>query len=141
MEFKITKQETVAKIKAEVKAAIVEDIMNYLRDKYGDEMVAMVRTGGQTKVNEIAFIVGSVDNDGDVQDIVVTINPTVKEFASRKTANKTYVPFDFCAARDAYEEYVTEKEAKAAENAEKKAKKTAADQARREAAKAAKEAK
>ena len=88
---------------------------------------------------KIAFIVGSADNDGDVQDIVVTINPTVKEFANRKTANNTYVPFDFCAARDAYEEYATEKEAKAAENAEKKAKKIAADQARREAAKAAKE--
>lgn len=139
MDYKITKQETVAKIKADVKAAIVEDIMTYLRGKYGNEFVAMVRTGGQTKVNEIAFVVGTADNEGDIQDIVVTINPTVKEFANRKTANKTYVPFDFAAARDDYDEYVIEKEAKAAESAEKKAKKIAADQARREAAKAAKE--
>lgn len=140
MDYQITKQDTVAKIKAEVKATIVEDIMNYLKSKYGEDMVAMVRTGGQTKVNEIAFVFGTADNEGDIQDIVVTLNPTVKEFANRKTANKSYVPFDFGAARDAYDAYVEEKEAKAAESAEKKAKKIAEDQARREAAKAAKEA-
>ena len=130
-QYEVTKQQTVSAIKADVKQKITEFLMEAIAREFGPEAVAMVRTGNTTKVNEIGFIFGEATNGEDVEPIVVTLNPTVKEFASRKTDKRTYEPFDFAAAKVCYETYIEEKDAKAAEAAEKKAKKIAADQAAR----------
>lgn len=139
IQAEVTKTNGVSTIKTDVKARITEVLMNALAAEFGPEAVAMVRTGNTTKVNEIGVIVGEATNEGETAPIVVTVNPTVKEFAARKTDKRSYEPFDFSAAKAAYEIYVDEKEAKAAEAAEKKAKKIAADEAARAKAKAAKE--
>lgn len=128
----ITKENTVTKIKGDVKQEVIEFIMESLREKYGEDSVAMVRTGNSTsKTNEIGVIIDTADNNGDENPICVTINPTVKEFANRKTDKRTYVPFDFAAAKDAYITYLEDKAIKDEENARNKAKKIANDEARR----------
>lgn len=129
--YEVTKQNTVTAIKADVKAKITEFLMEAIAREFGPEAVAMVRTGNTTKVNEIGFIFGEATNEGETASIVITLNPTVKEFVARKTDKRTYVPFDFAEAKAAYDEYIEDKEAKAAEAAEKKAKKIAADEAAR----------
>lgn len=134
--YTVSKENSVSNIKAQVKAALVTEFIDYLADKYGEDAVGMIRTGTTSKTNEIGFIVDEVTGeDGEVNPLVVTINPTVKEFANRKTDKKTYTAFNFIAARNAYDAYADEKEAKAADAAEKKAKKIASDKARREKAK------
>lgn len=138
MNYEVTKQMTEKKISTEVKERIVAFLMEAIASEFGPEAVGMVRTGNTTKVNEIAFVVGTA-TDGDEQtSIVVTVNPSVKKFTSGETKRGTYEPFDFIAAKKAYETYINEKEAKAAEAAEKKAKKIAADEAARAKAKAEK---
>lgn len=136
--YEVTKQNTVATIKADVKQRITEFLIEAIAREFGPEAVAMVRTGNTTKVNEIGFIFGEATNEGETAPIVVTVNPTVKEFATRKTDKRSYEPFDFAAAKAAYDTYIEEKEVKAAEAAEKKAKKIAADEAARAKAKAEK---
>ena len=136
----VTKTNGVKAIKDSVKARLTEILMTALIAEFGEDAVAMIRTGNTTKVNEIGVIVGEATNEGETAPIVVTVNPTVKEFATRKTDKRSYEPFDFAAAKAAYDTYIEEKEVKAAEAAEKKAKKIAADEAARAKAKAAKEA-
>lgn len=135
-QYEVTKQQTVSTIKVDVKQKVIEFLMEAIAREFGPEAVAMVRTGNTTKVNEIGFIFGEATNGEDVESIVVTLNPTVKEFAYRKTDRRTYEPFDFAAAKAAYDTYIEGKEAKAAEAAEKKAKKIAADEKARAKAKA-----
>lgn len=130
--YTVSKDNSVSKIKADVKADITAALIDFLKERYGEDGVGMVRTGSTSKTNEIAVIVGEAENEGETNAVVVTINPTVKEFANRKTDKRTYTAFDFVAARDAYDTYVDEKEAKAAEAAESKAKKIARDKAARE---------
>lgn len=131
--YTINKDQTVSKVKAEVKANVTEFILECLKEKYGADSVAMVRTGGTTKTNEIGFIVDTAENEGETNPICVTLNPTVKEFANRKTTKREYTAFDFGAAALAYENYLYEKEAKADEAARAKEKKIAKDKAAREA--------
>lgn len=131
--YQISKESTVTKIKAEVKQTVTEFIIEALREKYGEDAVAMVRTGNTSKTNEIGFIFDTAENGDESNPIVVTINPTVKEFANRKTDKRTYTAFDFTAAKVAYEDYLDEKEAKAAEAASTKAKNIARDEAKRKA--------
>ena len=132
MDFTVSKELTVNKIKTVVKAAVNEAIINALNELVGEENVMMVRTGsGDSKTNEIGFIVGSGTNDGDTNPICITLNPTVKEFVARATAKKTYEPFDIYAANQVYNDYLADKATKESEAAEKKAKKIAADKAAR----------
>lgn len=134
MNYTITKEMTVSKIKADVKATMIEKFIEFLAAEYGAENVGMVRTGNASKVNEIAVIVGEAGVEGGATNpIVVTVNPSTKEFAERQTANKTYEPFDFVAARDAYDTYVEETVAKAEAAAAAKEAKKAKDAAAREA--------
>ena len=127
----ITKDNTITKVKADKKAEVTEKIMAYLAGEYGEDAVAIVRTGNTSKTNEIAVIVDTAEVEGETNPIVVTINPTVKEFANRKTDKKTYTAFDFTAAKDEYETYVADKATKDAEKAKAKAEKIAKDEAKR----------
>ena len=113
----ITKENTITKVKADKKTEVIEKITGFLAGEYGEDAVAMVRTGNTSKTNEIAVIVDTAEVEGETNPIVVTINPTVKEFANRKTDKKTYTAFDFAAAKAEYETYVAEKATKDAEKA------------------------
>lgn len=127
----ITKENTITKVKADKKAEVIEKITAFLAGEYGEDAVAMVRTGNTSKTNEIAVIIDTAEVEGETNPIVVTINPTVKEFANRKTDKKTYTAFDFAAAKAEYETYVAEKATKDAEKAKAKAEKIAKDEAKR----------
>jgi hypothetical protein len=127
----ITKENTITKVKADKKTEVIEKITAFLAGEYGEDAVAMVRTGNTSKTNEIAVIVDTAEVEGETNPIVVTINPTVKEFANRKTDKKTYTAFDFAAAKAEYETYVAEKATKDAEKAKAKAEKIAKDEAKR----------
>lgn len=127
----ITKENTITKVKADKKAEVIEKIIAFLASEYGEDAVAMVRTGNTSKTNEIAVIVDTAEVEGETNPIVVTINPTVKEFANRKTDKKTYTAFDVTAAKAEYETYVAEKATKDAEKAKAKAEKIAKDEAKR----------
>ena len=127
----ITKENTITKVKADKKTEVIEKITGFLAGEYGEDAVAMVRTGNTSKTNEIAVIVDTAEVEGETNPIVVTINPTVKEFANRKTDKKTYTAFDFAAAKAEYETYVADKATKDAEKAKAKAEKIAKDEAKR----------
>lgn len=126
--FTISKDNTANKIKTEVKATVIEFLIEALKEKYGEDSVKMIRTGNSSKVNEIGFIFDeATSEDGEVNSIVVSLNPSVKEFSNHTSdKGKVFVPFDFLAAAADYDDWVEEKrvKAEAAEKtkAEKKAK-------------------
>lgn len=133
--FTIDKDNTITKVKAEVKATITEFLIECLKEKYGADNVHMVRTGNTSKTNEIAAIVDeATGEDGEVNSVVITLSPTVKEFANHTSdKGKVFEPFDFAAASDEYDNYLTEKAEKAeAAKAKAKAEKAAKDKAKRE---------
>lgn len=142
--IQINKEMTVTAVKTMAKTQVMEDIMDFLIGKYGADNAKMVRFGTSTsKKNEIGVRVERVEAGIDeVNDMVVTVNVTAKEPANRKSAKKTYVAFDFDAAAEEYDEYIIDKNTKAAEKAktkeEKIAKDTAARKAKAEAEKAEK---
>ena len=124
MNVTITKDFGTGKANAQAKANLTELIMNALIAEFGDENVAMVRTGGTSQVNEIGVRIGTItDADGFTYDFCATINPTIKGFKERVTKRYTVEAFDFDSARQAYVDDVTaktqEKEAKAKARAEK----------------------
>lgn len=132
--FTIDKDNTIAKVKAEVKTTITEFLIESLKEKYGTDNVHMVRTGNTSKTNEIAAIIDEVTcEDGEVNSVVITLNPVVKEFANHTSdKGKVYEPFDFAAASNEYDNYLTEKAEKAEAAAKAKAEKAAKDKAKRE---------
>ena len=120
----ITKDFGTGKANAQAKAELTEIIMNALIAEFGEENVAMVRTGGTSQVNEIGVRIGTItDADGFTYDFCATINPTIKGFKERVTKRYTVEAFDFDSARQAYVDDVTakvqEKEIKAKARAEK----------------------
>ena len=124
MNITITKDFGTGKANAQAKANLTELIMNALIAEFGEENVAMVRTGGTSQVNEIGVRIGTItDADGFTYDFCATINPTIKGFKERVTKRYTVEAFDFDSARQAYVDDVTakaqEKEAKAKARAEK----------------------
>ena len=124
MNVTITKDFGTGKANAQAKANLTELIMNALIAEFGEENVAMVRTGGTSQVNEIGVRIGSItDADGFTYDFCATINPTIKGFKERVTKRYTVEAFDFDSARQAYVDDVTakaqEKEAKAKARTEK----------------------
>ena len=124
MNVTITKDFGTGKANAQAKANLTELIMNALIAEFGEENVAMVRTGGTSQVNEIGVRIGTItDADGFTYDFCATINPTIKGFKERVTKRYTVEAFDFDSARQAYVDDVTaktqEKEAKAKARAEK----------------------
>ena len=124
MNVTITKDFGTGKANAQAKAKLTELIMNALIAEFGEENVAMVRTGGTSQVNEIGVRIGTItDADGFTYDFCATINPTIKGFKERVTKRYTVEAFDFETAKQAYIDDVTaktkEKEAKAKAKAEK----------------------
>ena len=124
MNVTITKDFGTGKANAQAKANLTELIMNALIAEFGEENVAMVRTGGTSQVNEIGVRIGTItDADGFTYDFCATINPTIKGFKERATKRYTVEAFDFETAKQAYVDDVTaktkEKEAKAKAKAEK----------------------
>lgn len=120
----ITKDFGTGKANAQAKAELTEIIMNALIAEFGEENVAMVRTGGTSQVNEIGVRIGTItDTDGFTYDFCATINPTIKGFKERVTKRYTVEAFDFETAKQAYVDDVTaktqEKEARAKAKAEK----------------------
>ena len=124
MNYTITKDFGTGKANAQAKAMLTEIITNALVEAFGEENVAMVRTGGTSQVNEIGVRMGTItDADGFSYDFCATINPTIKGFKERVTKRYTVEAFDFETAKQAYVDDVTaktkEKEAKAKAKAEK----------------------
>lgn len=133
MNFVETKEMTATKIKAEAKNWTTETIITALAEILGAENVGMVRTGTSTsQKNEIGAVIGTVEVNGAEVPIAVTINVAAKPYTDAPaTAKRQYDAFDFAAARQAYDDYVADKEIKAAEKAQAKAAKIAKDEAKR----------
>ena len=133
MNFVETKEMTATKIKAEAKNWTTETIITALAEILGAENVGMVRTGTSTsQKNEIGAVIGTVEVDGAEVPIAVTINVAAKPYTDAPvTAKRQYDAFDFAAARQVYDDYVADKEIKAAEKVQAKAAKIAKDEAKR----------
>lgn len=130
-EYEITKTNTISKVKTAVKEAVMADFLEYLVGKYGEENVAWVRTGGESKTNEIAVSYADAVVDGEVLPICFKMNASVPEFVSRETAKKVYTAFNFSEAAAEYNDWAAEKAEKAAEAAAKKSAKIAKDAEKR----------
>ena len=134
MNVTITKDFGTGKANAQAKAMLTEIITKALVEAFGEENVAMVRTGGTSQVNEIGVRMGTItDVDGFSYDFCATVNPTIKGFKERVTKRYTVEAFDFDSARQAYIDDTTAKAEEKKAKAEAKAKKTAKDKAEREA--------
>lgn len=121
-DFKITKDMGITKINATAKAEVNTIVTNALVAAFGEDNVAMVRTGGSSAVNVLAVRVGTLtDADGYERDLCVTVDATVKSYKEKVTKKYTVEAFDFDAAKDRYDEYLTDKAAEQAEKAAKKA--------------------
>ena len=126
-DFKITKDMGITKINATAKAEVNTIVTNALVAAFGEDNVAMVRTGGSSAVNVLAVRVGVLtDADGYERDLCVAVDATVKSYKEKVTKKYTVEAFDFDAAKDRYDEYLTDKAAEQAEKAEKAAKKAVA---------------
>ena len=141
MNFTITKDFGITKAQATAKARLTEIIMNALISEFGEENVAMVRTGSSTQVNEIGVRVGTINVDGFEFDFCSTLNPTIKSYKEKVTKRYTVEAFDFESARQSYSDWVTAKALEQEENEKKKAERIAKAKAIREAAKKAREEK
>lgn len=134
----ITKDFGTGKANVQAKAELTEIIMNALAQVFGDENVAMVRTGGSTQVNEIGVKIGTItDIDGYEYDFCATINPTIKGFKEKVTKRYTVEAFDFETVKQSYIDDVAAKTAEKEAKANIKAEKIAKDKAIREAKKKA----
>ena len=129
--FKVTKEMTATKIKNAIKTNLLNDFEEFLIQKYGDNAVGMVRYGSTPK-NELAFIVGSIEDEGFEYDVVATVNPTVKDWKEKKTKSRTTDAFDFEQYKADYDDYLTEKVAKQAESNARKNVKSAKEQEKAE---------
>ena len=129
--FKVTKEMTATKIKSAIKATLLNEFEQFLIQKYGDSAVGMVRYGSTPK-NELAFIVGSIEEDGFEYDVVATVNPTVKDWKEKKTKSRTTEAFDFEQYKADYDDYLTEKATKQAESKARKNVKSEKEQAKAE---------
>lgn len=134
MNVTITKDFGTGKANAQAKTMLTEIITKALVEAFGEENVAMVRTGGTSQVNEIGVRMGTItDADGFSYDFCATVNPTIKGFKERVTKRYTVEAFDFDSARQAYIDDTTAKAEEKKAKAEAKAKKIAKDKAEREA--------
>ena len=129
--FKVTKEMTATKIKNTIKATLLDEFEQFLIQKYGENAVGMVRYGSTPK-NELGFIVGSIDDDGFMYDVVATVNPTVKDWKEKKTKSRTTEAFDFEQYKADYDNYLTEKATKQAESKARKNIKSAKEQEKAE---------
>lgn len=133
MTYTVDKTMTSAKVKSTVKADLTDLFIEFLKEKFGEESVGMLRVGNTSYKNVIGAVIGTATSNGEELPITATIDITVKEFENGKTSTgKPKVAFDFTEARADYETYLTEKATKSEEKAKAKAEKIAKDTARRE---------
>ena len=97
-------------VKSFMRDLVMSVCVKALKEEFGDELVKKVGS------NEWGIVVGQIDDNGCPIDVVTTLKPTVKEWADRRTAKKTYERYDLEDNAQAYEMEVKEK-------AEEKAKK------------------
>ena len=130
----ITKDFGIGKANAKAKAELTKIIMDALTQAFGEDNVAMVRTGGSTQVNEIGVRMGTItDMNGYEYDFCATINPTIKGFKERVTKRYTVEAFDFETAKACYKNDVAAKAAEKEDKAARDAKRIAIAKAEREA--------
>lgn len=119
--FRITKDMGITKINATAKTEVNTIVTNALVAAFGEDNVAMIRTGGSSAVNVLAVRVGTLtDADGYEHDLCVTVDATVKSYKEKVTKKYTVEAFDFDAAKERYDEYLIDKATKAVEAAAKK---------------------
>ena len=138
--YTVDKNTTATKIRLSAKAEYVEKLLEILRGEYGEENVAMVRTGNTTKVNEIAVLADTVVENGVEKQLVFTVNPVVRPWNDVSNKRGTTPAFDFEKAKQAYIDYVSEKEQEKIDKEKQKAEKIQRDKEERERRKAEKEA-
>ena len=129
--FKVTKEMTPTKIKGAIKATLLNEFEQFLIQKYGDSAVGMVRYGSTPK-NELAFIVGSIEDEGFEYDVVATVNLTIKDWKEKKTKSRTTEAFNFKQYKTDYDNYLTEKATKQAESKARRNVKSEKEQAKAE---------
>ena len=133
MNVTITKDFGTGKANAQAKAVLTEIITKALVEAFGEENVAMVRTGGTSQTNEIGVRMGTItDADGFSYDFCATVNPTIKGFKERVTKRYTVEAFDFDSVRQAYIDDTMAKTQEKEVKAKAKAEKTERDKKARE---------
>lgn len=120
-------------VKAYMRERVMSVCVKALKEEFGDDFVKKVGS------NDWGVVVGQIDDNGCPVDAVTTIKPTVKEWADRKTAKKTYERYDLEDNATAYEMEVKEKEEEKAKKEKEREEKKAKEKAERERKKAEKE--
>lgn len=128
-----TKENTMSKIKTQIKADVMEYIIQCLIDKYGEENCSYVRNGnGQSKTKEFAVRTSTIEANGEEHEGVVCINAIAKDYREHTSdKGKVFPAYAFNVMREEYEIYLEGKATKAADAADKKTKKIAKDTAAR----------
>ena len=127
------KSNSITKVKAQMKAEIMNYIIKCLISKYGEENCSYVRNGnGQSKTKEFAVRCGTVEAGGEEYEGVVCINASAKDYREHTSdKGKVYTPFEFNVMREEFEIYLEERATKEADSKSKKEKKIAKDSAAR----------
>ena len=120
-------------VKAYMRERVMSVCVKALKEEFGDDFVKKVGS------NDWGVVVGQIDDNGCPVDAVTTIKPTVKEWADRKTAKKTYERYDLDDNATAYEMEIKEKEEEKAKKEKEREEKKAKEKAERERKKAEKE--
>ena len=120
-------------VKSAMRDLVMSVCVKALKEEFGDEFVKKVGS------NEWGIVVGQIDDNGCPVDAVTTLKPTVKEWADRKTAKKTYERYDLDDNATAYEMEVKEKEEEKAKKEKEREEKKAREKAEKERKKAEKE--
>ena len=76
MDYTVTTEMTMTKVKAAMKATVMEDVISFLKEKYGDDNVAMVR---DKKKNTIGVRIGNIKDGTGEHEGFVTIDVSAKE--------------------------------------------------------------
>ena len=109
--FKVTKEMTEMKIRNAIKTKLIEEFSQILIERYGDNAVGMIRYGSIPK-NELAFIVGSVEEDKVEYDIIATVNLSVKNWKHKDAKLRTVIAPDFELAKKDYKNYLIDRAVK-----------------------------
>jgi hypothetical protein len=119
--YVINKENSIAKVRSEAKAALMADLLEFLTEKYGDS-AGWVRVGGASKSNVLAVQVAEAEVEGEILPIYAKFDASICEFITRDTEKKHYDAFNLEDAKAEYETYLIEKADKAAAASAKKAK-------------------
>ena len=116
--------------KAQMRARATEVILAALAAEFGEDAAGMVRVESETTgkgENLAAAIVADIAESGGVFDGCITVKVTVKEWVQRVGTKATKEAWDYEGAREVYDKWVADEEAKAEAKAATKAAKAKAD--------------